>query len=109
VLVVKVGEGAEVIETITNEVARRGITDAAVVSVIGAVEGAVISVMPKGDPTSDILTSYPEPLELSGTGEVTDGRVHLHVTAGGESGTVTGHLHEAHVQHWFVHAYIIAL
>jgi hypothetical protein len=56
VFVVSVGRGEEVIETIGREVAERGVTDAAIVSLIGAVEGCCVSVMPKGDALSDILT-----------------------------------------------------
>ncbi len=62
--------------------------------------------MPKGDALSDILTEYAQPFEMSGTGEVKDGKVHLHVVLGGEDGTVSGHLHWATVDHWFVRAYI---
>jgi uncharacterized protein len=107
VFVVSVGRGEEVIETISREVAERGVTEAAVVSLIGAVEGCCVSIMPKGDALSDILTDYAQPFELSGTGEVKDGKVHLHVVLGGEDGTVSGHLHWARVDHWFVRAYVV--
>jgi predicted DNA-binding protein with PD1-like motif len=45
-------------------------------------------------------------MELSGTGEVVDGKVHVHVTLGGEDLTVAGHLHRAVVGGFFVRAYV---
>lgn len=107
--VVSVAKGEEVIETISRAVTQRRVTDAAIVSLIGAVEGCCVSVMPKGDALSDILTEYEQPFEMSGTGEVKDGKVHLHVVLGGEDGTVSGHLHWAKVDHWFVRAYVMPL
>ncbi len=106
--VVSVGKGQEVIETISREVRDRGIENAAL-TLIGAVESCCVSVMPKGDPSSDILTEYEQPFEVSGTGEITDGKVHVHCVMGGENGTVSGHLHWAKVDHWFVRAYVTPL
>jgi predicted DNA-binding protein with PD1-like motif len=106
VFVVSVAKGEEVVSTIAKVVSARGVTDAAIVSLIGAVQGSTISVMPRDDASKDILTEYPEPFEISGTGEVHNGKVHVHVVAGGEGGTVSGHLHEAFVDTWFVRAYI---
>jgi predicted DNA-binding protein with PD1-like motif len=108
VFLVNVGKGEEVIETITRQVQQHGVRDAAI-TLIGAVEGCCVSVMPKGDALDDILTEYPQPLEITGTGEVTAGKVHVHVTAGGENCLVAGHLHWARVDHWFVHAYVTPL
>lgn len=95
------------VETISDQLRRRGISNAAIVSLIGAVEGCCVSVMPKGDALQDILTEYAEPFEMSGTGEVKDGNVHIHCVMGGENGTVSGHLHWAKVENWFVNAYVI--
>jgi len=107
VLVVSVAKGQEVIETITREVRERGITNGAIVSLIGAVGSCCVSVMPKGDPASDILAEYDQPFEMSGTGEIQDGKVHIHCVMGGEGGTLSGHLHWAKVDHWFVRAYVL--
>jgi predicted DNA-binding protein with PD1-like motif len=109
VFVVSVGKGQEVIETIGREARQRGVANAAIVSLIGAVESCCVSVMPKGDPSADILTEYDQPFEMSGTGEITDGAVHVHAVLGGETGTVSGHLHWARVDHWFVRAYVLPL
>ena len=106
--VINVGKGEEVLETITREVQQRKVTDAGI-TVIGAVEGCCISVMPKGDPLDDILVEYHQPLEITGTGEVVAGKVHIHVTAGGEDGVIAGHLNWARVDHWFVRVYVISL
>ncbi|MEV4134709.1 PPC domain-containing DNA-binding protein [Dactylosporangium sp. NPDC049742] len=103
--VARVGTGEEVIESITRQVADKNVTDASLV-IIGAVKGCTISVMPKADETDDILTDYEDPFEITGTGEVVDGAVHIHVSAGGEGRTVVGHLHRAVVSHWFVRAYV---
>jgi predicted DNA-binding protein with PD1-like motif len=109
VFVVSVGKGEEVIESIAREARQRGVRDAAIVSLIGAVEASCVSVMPKGDPLDDILTEYEQPFEMSGTGEIKDGRVHVHCVMGGEDGTVSRHLHWARVDHWFVNAYVMPL
>lgn len=103
--VVSVGKGEEVIETITREAKDRGVANAAV-TLIGAVESCCISVMPKNDAAEDILTEYEQPFEMTGTGEIVDGKVHLHAVMGGDGGTVAGHLHWAKVDHWFVRAYV---
>jgi predicted DNA-binding protein with PD1-like motif len=107
VFVVSVGKGQEVIETITREADKRGVRHAAVVSLIGAVEGCCVSVMPKDDPLDDVLTTYDQPFEMTGTGEIVDGKVHIHAVMGGEGGPVAGHLHWAKVQHWFAHVYVM--
>jgi uncharacterized protein len=104
--VISVDDGHEVIDTLTRELADRGVTSAAIVSVIGAIEGCTISVMPSGNASRNILTDYKEPFEISGAGEVVDGNVHVHVAAGGEGGTVSGHLPGATVRTWFVRAYV---
>jgi predicted DNA-binding protein with PD1-like motif len=104
---VSVAKGQEVIETVTREAQNRGVRNAAIVSLIGAVEECCVSVMPKGDPLDDVLTTYEQPFELTGTGEITDGKVHIHVVMGGEDGVVAGHLHWARVDHWFVRAYVV--
>ena len=105
---VRVGRGEEVLETIERAVAERGVT-AASITLIGAVKGCTLSVMPRNDETADILTGIDEPLELTGSGEVVDGKVHVHVAAGGKGRTVVGHLHRATVPAFFVRAYVTPL
>ncbi|WP_308200897.1 PCC domain-containing protein [Actinoplanes sp. M2I2] len=81
----------------------------AAITLIGAVDEAEISVIGKDDENVDHLRRYSQPMELSGTGEVVEGKVHLHVTLGGEDLTVAGHLHRAVVGGFFVRAYVTAL
>lgn len=100
--------GEEVLSTLQAQAKAAGVTNGAVVSLIGAVESCRISNMPAGDPHADTITDYSQPFELSGTGEIVDGNVHLHVTVSGEgTGAIHGHLHEAYVKAWFVNAYIL--
>ncbi|MGI5180175.1 PCC domain-containing protein [Dactylosporangium sp. CA-152071] len=100
-----VGRDQEVLASITKQAAERGVTDAAL-TLIGAVQECTVSVMPKGDPLDDIISDYDQPFELTGTGEITDGKVHIHVTLGGDGVVVAGHLHKAMVRDWFVRAYV---
>jgi uncharacterized protein len=105
VFLVQVNRDEEVLETVQRAVTERGVQSAAI-TLIGAVKGCTVSVMPKGDETEDILTDCAAPLEITGTGEVADGKVHVHISAGGEGQTVVGHLHRAVVSGWFVRAYV---
>lgn len=107
---VSIASGEEIMETITRKVAELGVRNGAIVSLIGAVESCAISTMPKDDPMKDIITDYEQPLELSGTGEIKNGDVHLHVVMGAEGNeTISGHLHRATVKTFFVNAYVIPL
>ncbi len=109
-LLVSARPGDEVMESLSRQLKERGITNGAVVSLIGAIDACGISNMPTDDPTQDILTEYYQPFELSGTGEVNDGVLHLHVVLGRETDTaLAGHLHWAHVKTFFVNAYILPL
>ncbi|MFG1950819.1 PPC domain-containing DNA-binding protein [Micromonospora sp. NPDC048830] len=106
----RVKPGEEVIETLTRRAAEEGITNGAIVSLIGAVDECAISNMLADDAGADIVNEYRQPLELSGTGEIRDGKVHVHVVLGREGdNALAGHLHRARVETFFVHAYTIAL
>jgi predicted DNA-binding protein with PD1-like motif len=107
-LAVKPGE--EVLDTIRRRAAEEGITNGAIVSLIGAIDACAISNMRADDATSDIVSEYHQPFELSGTGEIADGKVHIHVCLGRESNdALAGHLHWARVETFFVHAYVLPL
>ena len=57
---------------------------------------------------TDILTEYVQPFEMAGTGEIKDGKPHIHCILGREGDTaLAGHLHWAHVQNWFVNVYVL--
>ena len=51
---------------------------------VGAIDSCCISNMPKSDATRDILTEYKQPFEMAGTGEVKDGKPHIHCILGQE-------------------------
>lgn len=102
-----VGKGEEVIEKANAQLAILGIVDGVVVSLIGAVDECCISNMPKGDANVDIKTTYAEPLEMSGSGEIKSGRIHLHCVFGRERDeAIFGHLHWAKVRAWYVAIYV---
>lgn len=103
-----VERGQEVLETLSAAVAKLGIRDGSI-SLIGAVQECTVSVMHKDDALSDRLRTYDQPFELTGTGEVVDGEVHVHVVLAGEDVTAAGHLHRAVVRDFFVRAYITPL
>jgi hypothetical protein len=42
------------------------------------VDSFTISTMPKDDATEDVITDYSLPAEMTGTGEITNGTVHIH-------------------------------
>lgn len=109
-LLLSVASGEEVMATLQRQVTERGIENGAVVSLIGAVESAAVSTMAKDDASNDIITEYHQPLELSGTGEIKDGKLHVHVVLGAEGNeTISGHLHWATVKTFFVNAYVLPL
>jgi predicted DNA-binding protein with PD1-like motif len=110
VLLISVQPGEEVVASVTRQLKERGVQNGAVVSLIGAIDACCISTMPKHDATQDILTEYEQPFELSGTGEITNGMLHLHCVLGKEGDVaLAGHLHWARVETFFVNAYVIEM
>jgi predicted DNA-binding protein with PD1-like motif len=109
VLLLTVTHGQEVVGELDRQLRQRGIANAAVASLIGAVDACAISNMDDHDASTDIVTEYKQPLELSGTGEIVDGKLHLHVVLGKQgNAALSGHLHWARVEKFFVRAYVIA-
>ncbi|MFC5722007.1 PCC domain-containing protein [Streptomyces gamaensis] len=98
---------AELLEALTREAKERGITNAAIVSLIGAADSFTLSTMPADDPADDMVTDYALPAEMHGTGEIVDGEVHVHATmaVAGDKG-LAGHLRKAAIGHWFARAYV---
>jgi predicted DNA-binding protein with PD1-like motif len=107
VIIIEVRD-AELIDSIAKQAEDAGIVNGAIVSLIGAVDSFTLSTMPADDPRSDVLTDYRVPAEMSGSGEIIEGVVHIHATMAihGDQG-MAGHLHRAHVGTWFARAYII--
>lgn len=110
ILKIHIKPGEEVIEKLTSFLKENNIQEGSIVSLIGAVDACCISTMPKDDAKKDILTEYHEPLELSGTGEIHEGKPHIHCVLGRENNVaIFGHLHWANVTSWFVNIYIVPL
>jgi uncharacterized protein len=109
-LLVSAKPGDEVMTTLAQQLSDLNVTNGAIVSLIGAVDAAAISNMPANDASSDVITDYHQPCELSGTGEIKDGALHIHVVLGREGDiAVAGHLHWAEVKTFFVNAYVIPM
>ncbi|HWR46561.1 MAG TPA: DUF296 domain-containing protein [Pseudonocardiaceae bacterium] len=99
---------AELMETMAKEVKRLDIANGAIVSLIGAVDSFTLSTMLKQDATEDIITDYSLPAEMTGTGEITNGTVHVHAVMAVEGDqAVAGHLHRAEIGTFFARAYVI--
>ncbi|MGW1997382.1 PCC domain-containing protein [Embleya sp. NPDC001921] len=97
----------ELMEELAAACAKSGVTDAAVVSLIGAVDAFTVSTMPADDATRDIVTDYDLPAEMTGTGEITGGVPHLHVVMAVEGDrAIAGHLHRARIGTWFARIYL---
>ena len=106
-LVIEIRDG-ELLDSIEQSARERGITDAAIVTLIGAVDSFRISTMPADDATKDIITDYDLPAEMSGTGDVVEGKVHIHATMAVEGDrAISGHLHRAQIGTWFARVYLL--
>ncbi|HSA83504.1 MAG TPA: PPC domain-containing DNA-binding protein [Patescibacteria group bacterium] len=107
---IEVRKGEEVVETVTAYLTKHDIKTGVIVSVIGALNEFSLSSMDKHDEKKVITTEYTEAVELSGNGEITDGKPHFHVTLGREDQqALHGHLEWGKVNEWFVHVYIMPL
>src|SRR3989442_5904816 len=108
-LVIEVREG-ELLDAIEQAARERGIANAAIVTLIGAVDSFTVSTMPAEDATKDIITDYGQPAEMTATGEIVDGKPHIHAVMAveGDRG-ITGHLHRAQIGTWFARAYVTPL
>ena len=105
--VLEVRDG-ELIESITKQAAAHGITNAAIVTLIGAADSFTVSTMPAADATKDVMTSYPLPAEMTATGEIVEGKPHIHAVMAIEGDrAIAGHLHTAQIGTWFARAYVI--
>ena len=109
-VLISVQPGSEVMATVAGYVQEHGIESGAIVSLVGAVDECCISNMPNNDSKSDILTTIQQPFEMSGTGEIKNGKPHIHCVLGAEgNGALAGHLHWAKVDTWFVNVYVVPM
>ena len=98
---------AELMDELTRRVKADGIENAAIVSLIGAADDFTVTTMASNDALDDQPLTMTAPAELSGTGEVHDGQVHVHVSMAVEGGQVVGgHLLSAEVRTHFVRVYL---
>ena len=107
---IEIKSGEEVIENLSRQIKKAGIKQAAIVSIIGALDSFALSTMPKTDGKKVVVNEFHEPVELTGTGEIENGKPHLHVTVGREDASaLMGHLEWGKVKDWFIHVYIMPL
>ncbi|GAA1922772.1 hypothetical protein GCM10009716_34060 [Streptomyces sodiiphilus] len=98
----------ELVASLNCQIAEAGITEGAIVSLVGATEDFTISTMPADDALKDNITSYSLPAEMTGTGEIKNGFVHIHVVMGVEGDkAMAGHLHAATIKTHFARAYVL--
>jgi predicted DNA-binding protein with PD1-like motif len=110
VFVIEVRDGGELLSAIEHAARERGIRDAAIVTLIGAVDSFTVSTMPATDATKDVLTDYDVPAEMTATGEIVDGKPHIHAVMAVEGDrAIAGHLHRAQIGTWFARAYVTPL
>jgi uncharacterized protein len=106
VIVFEIRNG-ELLSGIERQAAGAGVRNGAIVSLIGAVDAFAVSTMRAHDATKDVVTDYDLPAEMSGTGEIVDGKPHVHVAMAVEGDrAVSGHLVRADVGTWFARAYV---
>jgi uncharacterized protein len=107
VLVIEIREG-DLLEEIELSVKEKGITDAAIVTLIGAVDSFTLSTMHANDATRDILTEYTVPAEMTATGEIVNGKPHIHAVMAVEGDqALSGHMHRARIGTHFARAYLL--
>lgn len=104
-LLVRVEKGEELLAAIRDAADGRVLAPRALV-LIGAVDEVELSVMPKNNAASDLYRVYDQPMEMHGTGEISDDKIHVHATFAGEDIVVVGHVHRAIVEHHFVNVYL---
>lgn len=100
----------ELLDVIERSAKERGITNAAIVTLIGAVDSFTVSTMLASDAAKDVVTKYALPAEMTATGEIVDGHPHVHAVMAVEGDrAISGHLHSAQVGTWFARAYVVAV
>lgn len=104
--VIDIRDASSLMDALTEELKRLDVHRAAL-TLIGGVDTFRVSNMPADDAGADVITDYDLPGELTGTGEVVDGRPHVHITCGIEGDTAkAGHLHDATVFTHFVKIFV---
>jgi predicted DNA-binding protein with PD1-like motif len=108
-LVIEV-RGGELLDAIERSAKEQGIANAAIVTLIGAVDSFTVSTMPADNATKDVITEYEMPAEMTATGEIVNSRPHIHAVMAVEGDrAISGHLHKAQIGTWFARAYLLAV
>lgn len=103
-------ENDELLTAITRQASDLGIRNAAIVTLIGAADSFTISTMPADNARADTVTDYDLPAEMTATGEIVDGVVHIHAAMAVHGDrAVAGHLHRAQIATHFARAYLQAV
>jgi predicted DNA-binding protein with PD1-like motif len=98
----------ELLASLARQAAELGITDAAIVSLIGAANSFALSTIAEHDPAKDILTDFAVPARMSGTGDIINGAIHIHATMAVEGYLgLSGRLHRAEISTWPARAYVL--
>ena len=106
-IVIEVLEG-DLLDELGQAARAKGIEWAAIVTLIGAADSFTLSTMPADDATKDVLTDYAVPAEMTATGEIIDGKPHIHAVMAIEGDrAVSGHLHRAQISTHFARAYLL--
>jgi uncharacterized protein len=106
-LVFEIYDG-DLLDGIERAAREKGIKDAAIVTLIGSVGSFSLLAMSADDETTDIETDYQDPAEMNGSGEIVDGKAHIHAVMALEGDRIVGgHVHRARIGAWFVRAYLI--
>jgi uncharacterized protein len=101
---------ADLLDALTRWAKENAITDAAIVSLIGAADSFTVSTMPQASALQDVVTDYDRPAEMTGTGEIVGGAVHIHAAMAVEGDhAIAGHLHRAQIGTHFARVYVIAI
>ena len=110
IIKVRIESGQELMKRLEEECNRLGVKHAAIVSLLGAIDSCCIHNMQHTDSHKPVINEYQEPMELSGTGAVIDGKPHIHCVLSREGdAALAGHLHWARIDSWFVDLYIAPL
>ena len=106
-ILIEILEG-DLLEGIEASAREKGIEYAAIVTLIGAVDSFTISTMPADDATKDIVTDYGLPAEMTATGEIVEGKPHIHAVMAVEGDrAISGHVHRARIGTHFARAYVM--
>jgi len=107
VFVIEVVEG-ELLEEIEAAAKAAGITDAAIVSLIGAADAFTISSMTMNDAAIDQPFHYAMPADMTGNGEIVGGKAHIHVVMAVHGNkALAGHLRRAEIRKHSARVYLL--